>query len=64
MRLHSAIGYITPADKLTGLENVIFAERDRKLEEAESVEQQLSHGHRRLREEHRRATNDVDLGGG
>lgn len=34
VRLHSAIGYITPADKLAGLENVIFTERDRKLEEA------------------------------
>ena len=34
VRLHSAIGYITPADKLAGLENAIFAERDRKLEEA------------------------------
>jgi transposase InsO family protein len=33
-RLHSALGYITPADKLNGLEAVIFAERDRKLEEA------------------------------
>ena len=33
-RLHSAIGYVTPADKLAGLEEVIFAERDRKLEEA------------------------------
>lgn len=34
VRLHSAIGYITPADKLAGLEAVIFAERDRKLEAA------------------------------
>ncbi|REJ90182.1 MAG: IS3 family transposase [Planctomycetota bacterium] len=34
VRLHSAIGYITPADKLAGLEQVIFAERDRKLEDA------------------------------
>jgi transposase InsO family protein len=34
VRLHSAIGYITPTDKLAGLETVIFAERDRKLEEA------------------------------
>lgn len=34
LRLHSALGYITPADKLNGLEAVIFAERDRKLEEA------------------------------
>ncbi len=33
-RLHSALGYITPADKLNGLEEVIFAERDRKLEQA------------------------------
>lgn len=34
VRLHSAIGYITPADKLNGLATVIHAERDRKLEEA------------------------------
>lgn len=34
VRLHSAIGYLTPADKLLGLEEVIFAERDRKLEDA------------------------------
>ena len=33
-RLHSAIGYVTPADKLLGLETVIHQERDRKLEEA------------------------------
>ena len=33
-RLHSAIGYITPSDKLNGLEKEIFAERDRKREEA------------------------------
>jgi putative transposase len=30
-RLHSAIGYITPADKLAGRDEAIFAERDRKL---------------------------------
>lgn len=34
IRLHSAIGYITPADKLAGREPTIFAERDRKLAEA------------------------------
>jgi len=34
IRLHSAIGYITPADKLNGLASQIHAERDRKLEEA------------------------------
>lgn len=33
-RLHSAIGYITPKDKLEGKEGTIFKERDRKLEEA------------------------------
>ena len=39
-RLHSGLGYITPADKLNGLEQVIFAERDRKLEEARRRRQQ------------------------
>ncbi len=34
VRLHSAIGYVTPRDKLLGREEAIFAERDRKLEEA------------------------------
>jgi transposase InsO family protein len=34
VRLHSAIGYVTPADKLAGRDRVIFAERDRKLEVA------------------------------
>jgi transposase InsO family protein len=33
-RLHSAIGYITPKDKLDGREKEIFAARDRKLAEA------------------------------
>ncbi len=40
MRLHSAIGYITPADKLAGLEKVIGDERDRKLEAARARRQQ------------------------
>jgi transposase InsO family protein len=30
-RLHSAIGYITPKDKLAGLSEIILAERDAKL---------------------------------
>ena len=34
VRLHSAIGYVTPQDKLEGRETMIFAERDRKLAEA------------------------------
>jgi putative transposase len=33
-RLHSAIGYIAPADKLAGREEEIWAARDRKLEAA------------------------------
>ncbi len=36
VRLHSAISYVTPADKLAGLDKQICAERDRKLEEARS----------------------------
>jgi hypothetical protein len=34
VRLHSALGYVTPADKLNGLERVIFDDRDAKLEAA------------------------------
>jgi putative transposase len=41
LRLHSAIGYVTPADKLVGLEPAIHAERDRKLEEARQRRQQM-----------------------
>ena len=33
-RLHSALGYVTPADRLAGRQDAIFAERDRKLAEA------------------------------
>jgi putative transposase len=34
VRLHSAIGYVAPVDKLEGREREIFAGRDRKLHEA------------------------------
>lgn len=34
VRLHSALRYITPADRLNGLGQVIWDERDRKLEQA------------------------------
>ena len=34
VRLHSSIGYVAPKDKLEGREEAIFAQRDRKLEEA------------------------------
>jgi putative transposase len=34
VRLHSVIGYVTPAARMAGLDRAIFAERDRKLEAA------------------------------
>lgn len=37
VRLHSAIGYITPADHLAGRGAAIWAERDRKLEAARTA---------------------------
>jgi transposase InsO family protein len=37
IRLHSAIGYVTPEDKLEGQEREIWAERDRKLEAAREL---------------------------
>jgi putative transposase len=42
-RLHSAIGYLTPKDKLEGRADIIFAERDRKLAEARERRKQLRH---------------------
>jgi len=43
VRLHSALGYVTPADQLSGRQAEIHAARDRKLEEARRQRQ-----HRRL----------------
>jgi transposase InsO family protein len=40
VRLHSAIGYVTAADKLAGREADIFAQRDRKLAEAREQRRQ------------------------
>jgi transposase InsO family protein len=40
VRLHSALGYVTPKDKLEGKEKAIFAERDRKLEAARALRQE------------------------
>ena len=48
VRLHSALGYVTPQDKLEGREKEIFAERDRKLEAARNLRQQRRQG----RDEH------------
>ena len=39
VRLHSAIGYVTPQDMLDGRQQQIFAERDRKLEAARELRQ-------------------------
>jgi transposase InsO family protein len=41
VRLHSAIGYITPRNKLDGKDQEIFDDRDRKLDEARQRRQQL-----------------------
>lgn len=43
-RLHSAIGYITPADKLAGRERQIWAARDAKLEAARELRRQRRQG--------------------
>lgn len=40
VRLHSAIGYVTPQDRLDGRHREIFAARDRKLAEARQHRQQ------------------------
>jgi putative transposase len=40
VRLHSAIGYVAPADKLAGRDQEIFKERDRKLEAARELRKQ------------------------
>ena len=37
VRLHSALGYITPRDRLEGRHTEIYAMRDRKLETAREV---------------------------
>jgi putative transposase len=50
-RLHSAIGYVTPADRLAGRQQAIFDERDRKLAAARAgraarrIEQALCREH-------------------
>jgi putative transposase len=41
VRLHSAIGYLTPKDKLEGRDEAIFESRDRKLAEARDRRAQL-----------------------
>ena len=52
VRLHSAIGYVTPQAKLEGRDQAILAERDRKLEAA-----------RERRKQKRQAARQATLGG-
>lgn len=47
VRLHSAIGYVTPADRLEGRHQDVFDERDRKLEAAREARRQLRAARRR-----------------
>ncbi|MHB1423793.1 MAG: DDE-type integrase/transposase/recombinase [Gemmataceae bacterium] len=54
VRLHSAIGYVTPNDRLLGNDAAIHAARDRKLAEARERRKQL----RQTRREHQQATAD------
>jgi putative transposase len=44
VRLHSAIDYVTPADKLAGKETRILAARDEKLERARELRRQTRQG--------------------
>ena len=46
VRLHSAIAYVTPRDKLEGRQEEIFAARDRKLEAARERRKQQRHAAR------------------
>jgi hypothetical protein len=41
-RLHSAIGYIAPADKIAGKAEEIFAMRELKLEQARSKKKKIA----------------------
>ena len=58
VRLHSAIGYVTPKDRLEGRQRQIFADRDRKLTEARERRQQLRQAEyeRELQRRHCQAT--------
>jgi putative transposase len=46
VRLHSAIGFVIPYDKLAGRERQIWLERDRKLEAARELRRQRRHQER------------------
>ena len=61
VRLHSAIGYVTPADKLAGRDREIGAARDRKLEAAREGRKQRRQALRAACVEHQR---EASLGPG
>jgi len=50
-RLHSAIGYITPADRLAGRQDEVWTERDYKLEAARELRRQRRQAMRELTQE-------------
>jgi putative transposase len=52
VRLHSAIGYLTPKDKLAGRAQEIFAARDRKLAEARERRKQVRQAEHQRRQCH------------
>jgi putative transposase len=56
VRLHSAIGYLTPKDKLEGRADAIFAERDRKLAEARQRRKHLRQAQHECRQRQATAT--------
>jgi hypothetical protein len=56
VRLHSAIGYLTPKDKLEGRADAIFAMRDRKLAEARQRRKQLRQAQHECRQRQATAT--------
>lgn len=53
VRLHSALGYLTPAIKLAGLEQQVFDQRDAKLAAARVRRQQQREQSRKLAEQQR-----------
>lgn len=60
-RLHSALGYVTPEDKLQGNEKHIFSERDRKLAEAREIRKQKRHRIKKTVKEQARESSQTQL---
>ncbi len=60
-RLHSAIGYVTPKDKLLGREQEIFDERDRKLAEAREQRARKRQEAAAVRQKQASSAEDVQL---